>query len=78
MTGKDARTPARQPPSNPVDSRAERLAAALRANLHRRKAQGRARAGAADAPPEAAATNPGLDFAPKPGDKDSEADTERR
>ena len=43
-------------PRKPADARAERLAAALKANLQRRKAQARERAtlGGPDAPAEAA------------------------
>ena len=36
---------------SPKDSRDERLSAALRANLHRRKAQSRARKASEEAPP---------------------------
>jgi hypothetical protein len=42
---------AKPPPKAPADSREARLAAALRANLQRRKAQARAKAAAAAAPP---------------------------
>ncbi len=45
----------RQPPA--ADERAERLAAALRENLRRRKAQARARAGATQ-PPSPAEPSP--------------------
>ena len=40
-------------PPRPADARAERLAAALRDNLRRRKVQGKARAAEAESPPPA-------------------------
>jgi hypothetical protein len=45
------------PPPSAADRRQQRLAAALRANLKRRKAQVRAREAVANAPPDAPAAD---------------------